>query len=214
MIRAQAMAKRLEKENKVEGNAGNGRSNGGGDSFFKNGYITHDAVTAESMRVLTRNGLHFQPILKSHKQDGNRTVVEIDGVITNVDNPDEQLTFPGVGYGVDSSDKGPGKAMSYAKKMCLSQALMLNTHEDIEASDTPFEPANASAAAREAAAVTDTAIKAWADTYRAALSNCKSLPDLKRLRAENAHMMNHARVPEITKEFFIDMITQLEGALS
>ena len=132
MIRAQAEAKKLEKTKPAEGSEG--------AKFLKNGYVAHDVVTHEAVRILTAHGIHFQPYLKSHAQDGNRTVIDMEGVFTNVDNPEERLTFLGFGYGVDGSDKGPGKAMSYAKKMVLTQALMLNTHEDIETHNTDYKP--------------------------------------------------------------------------
>jgi hypothetical protein len=212
MIRAQAQAKRLEKEGGAKPN-GTGRQERG-EGFFANGYITHDAVTHEAMRILTRNGLHFQPILQSYRQEGNRTIIDMEGVITNVDKPEERLVFPGFGYGVDPSDKGPGKAMSYAKKMVLSQALMLNTHEDIEAHNTEFEPAADARQVKEAQAMTEVTVKTWADAFKRALDGCQSLKELKRIRAENAHMMKSENVPEVTREFFGSMIAQLESDLT
>jgi hypothetical protein len=205
MIRAQADAKALERTKPKAGSEG--------AKFLANGYVTHDVVTHEAVRILTAQGIHFQPYLRSHAQDGNRTVIDMEGVFTNVDNPEEKLSFLGFGYGVDGSDKGPGKAMSYAKKMVLSQALMLNTHEDIETHSTNYEPRVAATVVREAEAVTDAAIRTWADAYNAALKGCATKKDLASLRAQNAHMMKSPAVPEVTKDYFIDMISQLEGSL-
>ncbi len=205
MIRAQAAAKAIEK---IKPEAGSD-----GAKFLRGGYISHDAVTHEAARLLTSQGIHFQPYLKAHSQDGNRTTVDMEGVFTNVDKPEERLTFLGFGYGVDQSDKGPGKAMSYAKKMVLSQALLLNTHEDVELSNATFEPSVGSTAVKEAEAATDAAIKSWADAYNRALKGAKSAKELAMIRAENAHMMKSAAVPQVTKDYFIDMITQLESSL-
>jgi len=213
MIRAQAQAKKLEKEGANKPNGGSGKDRERGEGFYANGFITHDAVTHEAMRILTRNGLHFQPILKAYKQEGNRTIIDMDGVITNVDKPEERLVFPGFGYGVDPSDKGPGKAMSYAKKMVLSQALMLNTHEDIEAHNTEFQPAAEPRQVKEAQAMTEATVKAWADAFKRALDGCGTQKDLKRIRAENAHMMQSEHLPEVTREYFASMIAQLESDL-
>lgn len=203
MIRAQADAKALEKVKPKDGEKG----------FLQNGYISHDAVTHEAARLLPKHGIHFQPYLKSHKQEGNRTEVEMEGVFTNVDKPEERLSFLGFGYGIDSSDKGPGKAMSYAKKMVLSQALMMNTHEDIEDHNNKFEPETKTAAQKEAEALTEATLRSWGDAYKAALDGCKTLKDLKRIRAENASMMNHPGVPQVTKDYFIDKITALQDTL-
>lgn len=211
MIRAQAQAKKLEKEGVNKPNGAGGKQEREG--FFANGFITHDAVTHEAMRILTRNGLHFQPILKAYRQEGNRTIIDMDGVITNVDKPEERLVFPGFGYGVDQSDKGPGKAMSYAKKMVLSQALMLNTHEDIEAHNTEYQPATDAKQVKEAQATTEVAVRTWADAFKSALDGCQNQRDLKRIRAENAHMMKSENVPDVTRDFFSEMIAQLQSDL-
>jgi hypothetical protein len=206
MMRAQASAKALEK---TKGKSSDDK----GAAFLKNGYISHEVVTHEAVRILTAQGIHFQPYLKTHGQDGNRTTVEMEGVFTNVDKPEEQLKFLGFGYGVDGSDKGPGKAMSYAKKMVLSQALLLTTHEDIEKHDQAFEPQVKAGVVKDAEAAMDAAIRTWADAYRAALRGCATLKDLKQIRADNANMMNNPAVPEATKSYFVDMITNLESTL-
>lgn len=203
MIRAQAAARALEKT----------QPTGDGAQFLRNGYISHDTVTHEARRLLTMHGIHFQPYIKSHSQEGNRTIVEMEGVFTNVDKPEEKLIFLGFGYGIDSSDKGPGKALSYAKKMVLSQALLLNTHEDIEEQNSKFEPEQKSAAVKEAEALTEATLRSWGDAYKAALDGCKNLKDLKRIRAENANMMNHPGVPQITKDYFVDKVTALQETL-
>ena len=205
MIRAQAAAKALEK---VKPEAG-----GDAAKFLKGGYISHDAVTHEAAKLLTAHGIHFQPYVKSHAQEGNRTIVEINGVFTNVDKPEERLEFLGFGYGIDQSDKGPGKAMSYAKKMVLSQALMLNTHEDIEESSANFEPRVTPAAVKEAEASIDAAVKTWADAFKRALDGCADKKTLAKIRAENAHMMKSHAVPDVTKEFFGAIIAQLVSDL-
>jgi hypothetical protein len=203
MMRAQAEAKALEKT----------KATGEGAKFLANGYIAHDTVTHESVRLLTSNGIHFQPYLKAHSQEGNRTTVEMEGVFTNVDKPEERLVFLGFGYGVDQSDKGPGKAMSYAKKMVLSQALMLNTHEDIENHATAYQPVVKHDDIKKAEDTTQAAVKAWADAFKRALDACPNQKELKRIRSENVSMMQSALVSEVTRDYFATMITQLESDL-
>lgn len=201
MIRAQAMAKALETTKPAAG----------GGAKFKE-YVSHDTVTHEAKRILPANGILFQPLIKSFTQNGNRCEVHMTGRFTNVDKPDEYLDYEGIGFGVDGSDKGPGIAMSYAKKMCIGQALLLNTKEDIEEHSNEFKPETKPEAVRDAEATTEAAVKQWGDAFRDALRGAKSIADLKRIRAENADMMK--RIPEATRDYFIDMIAQLEGALS
>lgn len=48
----------------------------------------------------------------------------------NVDNPSEYLETTTYGDGVDSQDKGPGKAMTYADKYALLKAYKISTGDD------------------------------------------------------------------------------------
>jgi hypothetical protein len=200
MMRAQAAAKALETT----------KPPAGGGAKFKE-YVSHDTVTHEAKRILPAHGVLFQPLIKSFNQNGNRTEITMTGRFTNVDKPDEFLEYEGFGYGVDQSDKGPGIAMSYAKKMVLAQALMLNTKEDIEEHSNEFKPEGKPEAVREAEAITDAAIKRWGDTYRDAIRGASSLKDLERIRKENAEMMK--RIPEVTRDYFSDLIAGREGEL-
>lgn len=209
MIRAQADAKALEKtdpkQKKKPGDKGE-------DKFLPYSYVAHDDVTHEAKAVLTKHGILFSPMLKEMTQEGNRTKAVVDGHFTNVDKPEETLSYLGIGYGCDGADKGPGKAMTYAKKMILQNALLLDSADDIEGDQkVAFEPSSKSEAQRDAEALTEVAVKAWADAYRDALRGCKSKKDLLRVRAENAAMMK--KIPEATKDYFVDMIAGLEGTL-
>lgn len=209
MIRAQAASKALEKTDPKKGKTD--KKEAGGLPYD---YVTHDDVTHEGKRVLVENGVLFVPLVDEFKQDGNRTFIKMTGRCFNVDDTTQFIDYPGYGYGVDGSDKGPGKAMSYAKKMCIQQALLLNTSEDVEADQaTKYEATSRSDAEKSAAALTDVAIKSWADAYNRALTGCRTLKDLKQVRAENTPMMNNPGIPQVTKDFFLDKITALEGTL-
>lgn len=48
----------------------------------------------------------------------------------NVDNPDESISIDTYGDGVDSQDKAPGKAMTYADKYALLKAYKIMTGDD------------------------------------------------------------------------------------
>lgn len=206
MMRAQAMAEKL---NKIDPKTKTGKDDNKGLPYS---YVSHDDVTHEAKRILTQNGILFSPFLTELTQDGNRTRAVVNGVFTNVDKPDERLEYLGIGYGIDGSDKGPGKALSYAKKYILQQALLLDTAEDNEANqNSEFKSDSATKAQADAEALSEAAIRTWGDAYREALRGCKTKKDLARIRAENAPMMK--RVPPVTAEYFSDMIAELESAL-
>jgi len=75
------------------------------------------------------------------EQAGNRTEVRMALTFVNIDAPAERETIYSIGYGVDTSDKGPGMAISYATKYGLLKAFMLETGEDSDAHNIAHEPA-------------------------------------------------------------------------
>lgn len=48
----------------------------------------------------------------------------------NIQNPDEFIEIDGYGDGIDSGDKAPGKADTYASKYCLMSAYKISTGDD------------------------------------------------------------------------------------
>lgn len=56
--------------------------------------------------------------------------VETTYRFVNIDNPSEYLETITYGDGVDSQDKGPGKAMTYADKYALLKAYKISTGDD------------------------------------------------------------------------------------
>lgn len=72
------------------------------------------------------------PTVLNWTQEGNRTTVELNVFFVNADNPQDQFVVKSIGYGVDASDKGPGKAISYAFKMASLKTFCLETGEDID----------------------------------------------------------------------------------
>ncbi len=103
-------------------------------SFGNNSYkvVTHDAVTAKVRPIMVKHGVIYVPHNLAVEQDGNRTAVRLDIVFINIDRPDDRVAVPTIGYGIDSGDKGPGKAVSYAVKYALLKALGLETGEDAD----------------------------------------------------------------------------------
>jgi hypothetical protein len=79
------------------------------------------------------------------KYSGGLTEVIMDYEIINIDNPEQRMLYSYAGQGVDSQDKGAGKATTYAKKNFYlgSAQLERGEGEDVEAHDNNFEPKNA-----------------------------------------------------------------------
>ena len=95
-------------------------------------YASHDAVVKAVRDALVTHGIVMVMDLKSHVVDGNRLEAVYTVRFVNVDNPEDAIHSDWFGFGIDSSDKGPGKAISYIKKYALLNTLSLPTGDDPE----------------------------------------------------------------------------------
>jgi len=107
-------------------------------------YVSHDAVVRHVRSALIKHGVVAlaSVVPDSVVQNGNRTQAITELRLVNADNPSESITLYGLGFGIDSQDKGPGKAASYGKKYALIQAFLLETGDDPEADSIDHEPAH------------------------------------------------------------------------
>ena len=73
-------------------------------------------------------------ILESQNNYGKKstffTRIKTTYMFVNVDNPEEKITTVTFSEGIDSQDKGSGKAMTYADKYALMKAYKISTGED------------------------------------------------------------------------------------
>lgn len=103
-------------------------------------FVSHDAVTAKLRPALIEHGILAIPTVESMNQDGNRTEVHMLVTFTNIDDPKDSTAIRSVGFGIDSQDKGPGKAVSYAFKYALLKAFCLETGDDPERDSIEHAP--------------------------------------------------------------------------
>ena len=103
-------------------------------------FVTHDSVTKALHDPLVTHGVLVIPTVREMRQDGNRTVAVVDVTFVNVDSPDQTLQVTYTGYGIDTQDKGPGKAVSYAVKYALLKVFCLETGDDPERDTVEYNP--------------------------------------------------------------------------
>lgn len=103
-------------------------------------FVSHDAVTAKVRGALIKHGIVATTDIVRHEQNGNRTEVDVRVEFINVDNPADRVAINAFGYGIDSQDKGPGKAVSYAVKYAYLKAFALETGDDPERDNINHEP--------------------------------------------------------------------------
>jgi hypothetical protein len=94
--------------------------------------VSHDKVTAKVRPALLEAGIVYYPVSCEHSHNGNRAECRMTVRFANIDNPSDHIDVPTFGYGIDTQDKGPGKAMSYAVKYALLKTLGLETGDDAD----------------------------------------------------------------------------------
>lgn len=95
-------------------------------------FVSHDAVSAALHKPMVNAGIAMIPTIAELSQDGNRTVAKMDISFVNIDQPEDRVVVNYMGYGIDQSDKGIGKAVSYAVKYALLKVFCLETGDDVE----------------------------------------------------------------------------------
>lgn len=95
-------------------------------------FVSHDQVTSAFHPLLVKHRVLVIPCVKKMTQEGNRTIVELDVIFMNPDDPSQSICSTFVGYGIDAADKGPGKAISYAYKYALLKTFCVETGDDAD----------------------------------------------------------------------------------
>lgn len=110
-----------------------------------NGYkaITEEKVTATVRQSLIKNGVVIIPIRQEHTREDEKvidrygsekinrlTTVNTTYRIQNIEDKDDYIEAVSSGTGVDTQDKGIGKAMTYAYKYLLLRTFAIPTGED------------------------------------------------------------------------------------
>ena len=104
-------------------------------------FVSHDAVTALLHGQCVKHGVFVEPSVVEMIKEGNRVTSKVQVAFVNVDEPEDRLVTYSYGEGIDSQDKGPGKAYSYAFKMALLKTFMLESGEpDNERSHEEYRP--------------------------------------------------------------------------
>lgn len=110
-------------------------------------YVSHDKVVRMYRPHILKAGLFLITDVVDqtvHQVEGNygkkafQTTVKIAFTFVNVDNPSERVTYHMCGQGLDSNDKGSGKAISYTCKYGLLKPFLAETGEDADKENIDF----------------------------------------------------------------------------
>lgn len=103
---------------------------------MKYSIVSHDKVTELLRPHLVREGVVYYPIDLTINVEGNRTEAVFKVRFENIDDRDDFIDVATMGFGLDTQDKGPGKALSYGVKYALLKALGLSTGDDPDLDQT------------------------------------------------------------------------------
>lgn len=170
--------------------------------------ISAAQVVARAKAALISHGVLYTPAedKSSITVNGNKTSIWIEGHFENVDNPSEAFTRGAWGSGTDNADNGFAKAFTNANKQILAKTLQMTTVEDEKTNEVAYEPDNAEAIRKEAKQDQSKTLQVWATNYKAALNNAKTLKELMALQTANKEQLLSEDTPEVTRDFFIDLI--------
>lgn len=91
--------------------------------------ISEEKVTSTVRASLLTHGLVIMPVEQEHTKEGNLTTVNTRYKIVDIDTGQYE-TIVSSGTGVDTQDKGVGKAMTYSYKYLLLRTFAIPTGED------------------------------------------------------------------------------------
>ena len=110
--------------------------------------VSYDGMIGRIRRFFCEQGVAVVPSVFSTEVEGSRTKIKVMTLFINVDDPEDRFSVDTYAHSDDNTDKGPGKAFTYAVKMALLKVLMLqsgdNEEEVIEPKDELFTPMSAS----------------------------------------------------------------------
>lgn len=92
-----------------------------------------------SRKVIDTSIMQTRKEYNGQVTEGNQLFmrIEVEYTFVNVEKPDEQIKIISYGDGVDTQDKAPGKAMTYADKYALLKAYKIVTGEDPDQQHSP-----------------------------------------------------------------------------
>lgn len=96
--------------------------------------VSHDKVLRVVRSLLIKNRILVTTNVMSHEfhDSSNMAVASVRVTFVDVDNPEDKYSVDMFGYGLDTQDKGPGKAISYAVKYAFLKTFMMQTGDDPE----------------------------------------------------------------------------------
>jgi hypothetical protein len=114
----------------------------GYNSFGNYKYATDGDVLDTFRVLLSQHGIDFCPSMTGREwiPEKNRTIVYIDVLLTNIDDPEDYLVLKAIGEANDKTDKGTVKALTSGVKYFLLKTFLASAGNEADDADSGPEP--------------------------------------------------------------------------
>ena len=111
--------------------------------------VRYDVLIGKIRQYFCNEGVIVVPSIFGTEVEGNRTKMKVMTLFINADDPEDRFSIETYSHSDDTTDKGPGKAYTYAVKMALLKVLMLESGDNeeevvVEHKDELFTPMSVS----------------------------------------------------------------------
>ena len=110
-----------------------------GKKFKTYSVITRDPIIKLITPLMVKHGISAVPSACEHERVGNMSIVKMKIQYFNADDPSNMVETTSYGYGIDTQDKGIGKAQTYAERYNYQKTFKLPTGDDIEDDSDEFK---------------------------------------------------------------------------
>lgn len=191
--------------------------NDAGATAYTYKFTGYDKVLAAVKPAVARHGIKVLPTTTKHERTGNLSVVTVAVDFINVDLPTDKITVEMTNYGADKGDKGASKALTNAVREAIKKALGITSEEDDRADETTEFDSQEGASRQDMTAVLEqrrAAIEQWAKVFKLGLEKARTKADVARLERENRDQLASDDLPDVTRAFFAELITERKAALA
>lgn len=178
---------------------------------------TVEAVLSEIRPLLDKHGVDITPQLVERTYSGNRCDVIVDFEFERTDDSDEKRVIRWFGADTDNGGKAAAKAGTNALKEMLKKRFLITDREDAKEEVESVEHQTDDQVSRSAVEKVRERARAnlqqWAATFKAALENAPTVEDVTRLERENRDQLSSEDLPDVTRTFFAELITDRKNSL-
>lgn len=111
----------------------------GTNTYHNYKYVTEAQLMEKLAELCIKHGVTIIPSVENVAQEENITHVSMSFRVFCTDDPQQEFISSFVGYGQDSQDKGPYKAMTGAYKYFLMKTFMVSSDDDPERDERPAQ---------------------------------------------------------------------------